>query len=107
MTTWLMILYAKSNDTTTASQVDITDLGKHVFVGKDDSPGNHNEHELYESYTTILADLHDGIVFEGNDIKESFVTMNEATDTYQFVHQKILMKEIFHNTDSDIKQKFS
>ena len=31
--------------------------------------------------------------------------MNEATDTYQFVHQKILMKEIFHNTDSDIKQK--
>ena len=100
----LMILYAKSNDTTTASQVEITDLGKHVFVGKDESPGNRNERELYESYATILADLHDGIVFNGN-IKESFVTMNEATDTYQFVHQKTQTKEIFHNTDSDVKKK--
>ena len=74
-----MILYAKFNDSTKASQMEITDLDKHIFVGKDDSPENRNERELFESYTTILADLHDEIVFGGNKLEESFVTMNEAT----------------------------
>jgi hypothetical protein len=41
----LMILYAKFNDSTKASQMEITDLDKHIFVGKDDSPENRNERE--------------------------------------------------------------